>query len=350
MKRYLMSGDRIIAEFNEQEKVKIIKKELVPFYLLRTGNIRGWIESRAIDDSRINSRLLKKHFGISKGDNYLAAMHMNAATITDNYWIQDEPDNLKYSEIQFHKNDFANLALYGDYSSFNLPNSRTPEFTNIGSFEKCWRKEGDVWWLYKAGTDGQIFSECFIYQLGKFWGYNMAEYEIVYPYIKTKDFTNGKVNFEPAASFLFDHEENGKKVIDEDYLYNYRTFQSFSGEIAEDYIKMCFLDALCSNADRHLQNYGILRSQSSGEILSLAPNFDNNIALLYFKNLPPRSQDGLMKLFLRFMKTEKIPFSVPPLTKEQLREIIWKIPVDVDKDFVLQYIWEGYELLKTQLG
>ena len=36
----------------------------------------------------------------------------------------------------------------------------------------------------------------------------------------------------------------------------------------------------CLNADRHTNNYGVLRDPDSGKVLRLAPNFDNNIALI----------------------------------------------------------------------
>ena len=52
-------------------------------------------------------------------------------------------------------NYFDNLALKGDPDSIERINhpeiltSRSPELTNIGSFEKCWKLENQEWWLYK---------------------------------------------------------------------------------------------------------------------------------------------------------------------------------------------------------
>ncbi|HEY5556717.1 hypothetical protein [Acetobacterium sp.] len=84
---------------------------------------------------------------------------MNASTITDTYWVcEDSEPALTYGDVRFSQNYFDNLALNGDPDSFNrvnnqgLMHSRTPELTNIGSFEKCWRIENGDWWLYKHGN------------------------------------------------------------------------------------------------------------------------------------------------------------------------------------------------------
>ena len=76
---------------------------------------------------------------------------------------------------------------------------RTPELTNTGSFEKCWRYEDGAWWMYKAGTEAERFSELFVYELCKTLGFPVAEYQNCAPYIRTRDFTGGRLNFEPAA-------------------------------------------------------------------------------------------------------------------------------------------------------
>lgn len=51
---------------------------------------------------------------------------------------------------------------------------------------------------------------------------------------------------------------------------------------------MLFLDTVCANPDRYTFNFGILRDAKSRDILGLAPNFDNNMALIsrgYPKNI-----------------------------------------------------------------
>ena len=50
--------------------------------------------------------------------------------------------------------------------------------------------------------------------------------------------------------------------------------------LGREYLDILFMDALCFNMDRHTKNYGILRDRDTGKVLRMAPNFDNNIALI----------------------------------------------------------------------
>ena len=49
------------------------------------------------------------------------------------------------------------------------------------------------------------------------------------------------------------------------------------------------------NTDRHIRNYGIIRSSVTGEIIRMAPNFDNNQA--YLSNLGGHYSDGMLFSF-----------------------------------------------------
>lgn len=67
---------------------------------------------------------------------------------------------------------------------------------------------------------------------------------------------------------------------------------------------MIFVDTLCFNIGSHTQNYGILRDITTGEVLGLAPNFDNNITLIsrgYSKNIE-RKNDKLINNFIELLQ------------------------------------------------
>ena len=51
-------------------------------------------------------------------------------TITDTYWVKAPNSTLTYDEVRFKTNDFAEVALNGEPSGFNLPFQHTPELTN----------------------------------------------------------------------------------------------------------------------------------------------------------------------------------------------------------------------------
>ena len=162
----IMSTDIPVVEI-ENGIVKSVNKELAPLFFLRSLDFTAWLESRAIDSHRTNSRLLKKALRLSNKDDANTVLAVNAVTITDNYWFKESGSDLTWENVRFKENFFDNLALCGDFESFNQPVSRTPELTNIGSFEKCWRLIDNKWWLYKTGNQLEYFSELFIAKLAE---------------------------------------------------------------------------------------------------------------------------------------------------------------------------------------
>ena len=247
-------------------------------------HLDGWLASRAIDAHRPNSRLLKKALRLAERDDISTVLSVHAVTVTDTYWIKDANSDLTWEDVRFKKDYFSTLALKGDYSSFAVAgasrNAHTQELTNIGSFEKCWRLKDSVWWLYKQADALELFSEYFISLLGKRLGFDMAEYVPCSDYvrpktraIKTRDFTNGaSVNFEPLYAIMGEDVEN--------YIRTYNVLEQFGQDVASDYVSIVFMDALCANPDRHSFNLGVLRDVDTGKVLRLAPNFDNNMALI----------------------------------------------------------------------
>lgn len=96
-------------------------------------------------------------------------------TIADSYWIRF--NDKEYEDIRFKRDDYCNLALKGE--ECNCGFVRTPELTNIGSFEKCWKLIDDERWLYKCDNKLELFSELFISRLGKKLGFDMADWSLM---------------------------------------------------------------------------------------------------------------------------------------------------------------------------
>ena len=337
----VMSRDTIVAEW-EKKKLVIIDEALAPIYLRRTGNVEAWLESRAIDSHRANSRLLKRALRLTEKDDIGTVISVNAACITDTYWVKPFDSTLKYEDVRFDNDYFANLALDGNYDSFNRAanskNSKTPELTNTGSFEKCWRLINGEWWIYKKANHNEQFSELFIYEFGLALGMNMAEYKKGDKCVKKRDFTkNASVNFEPAYSFMNDNE---------DYIQTLNALKKLSHGLIPDYVKMIFLDTLVANPDRHTNNYGILRDAQSGEIIGFAPNFDNNMALIsrgYPQNTK-RKNDLLVRLFNELIGHEpSLKGYLPEVTDNMVIDVLLKLNMKVRSKVIIDFIMSAYE-------
>jgi len=346
----LLSKDTSIANIISG-KLEPIFSERLPLFLQRTGDVETWLTSRAVDSSRVNSRLLKKALRLEKKDDVATVLAVNAATITDDYWVKPIDDTeTTYVDVRFTVNRFDNLALTGDVNSFDQPFSRTPELTNTGSFEKCWRLKDGAWWIVKIGNDAELFSELLIYHIGKTLGFPMAEYLPDGAYIQSRDFTDGAaVNFEPAAYVIGDES---------DYIKIYEALKPFGKAVCVTYVQQCYLDALVLNMDRHEHNFGFLRDSATGMVLSLAPLFDHNIALVsrgYPKNIKAEN-DRLIGDFSELLRHVGEPLSIRKLTRKDIEkcmaQVPWYLPATDEvyqpKQFVVDYLMNRQAQLEEQ--
>ncbi len=341
----LMLEDRVVAEIKKGEIVSSDEQRL-PLYLKRTKDVEGWLASRAIDEHRTNSRLLKKALRIRTTDDVQTVLAVNAATITDRYWFKPDGSNASYSDILFKENYFDNLALRGDPNGFSHKPSRTPELTNTGSFEKCWRLINGEWWMYKSGNQNEYFSELFICKLGEKLGLPMAHYEMDGEYIRTRNFTGGtSLNFEPMAAL----------TKDDDYNNCFHILYGMSAELAKQYLQIIWLDTICYNMDRHTENFGFLRDVESGEIVSMAPNYDNNIALISrgYPNSESRENDGFIRFFKELLQENHTAaemyrsMELPVITEELLDDCMDEIPFEVNREFIKAFVLNGQEILNN---
>ncbi len=339
---YLMSRDTCLAKIENGQICEIFHQDLLPIYLQRTGNLENWLKRRAIDSHRIHSRLLKKALRLKEKDDVSTVLSVNAVTLTDTYWMKETDSELMWENVRFSKDTFAELALNGELTAFELEPNRTPELTNIGSFEKCWKVHDGIWWLYKKQSELEVFSETFISLLGKELGFAMAVYEPGEGYIKSLDFTrNASVNYEAAYGWMGENE---------DYIENYRCFAEMGDDFADRYVELILMDSFCRNADRHTENYGILRDVETGEALRLAPNFDNNIALLYNGYSETERKPDLFGRLLHELEDETKAISIylsrnpkPVITDEMVERCIQETGFEVDKEYVKRFIKIGYE-------
>ncbi|MDY5990736.1 MAG: hypothetical protein SPI93_01640 [Oscillospiraceae bacterium] len=338
----ILSTNTVVALWQNGE-LSVVREDLLPLFLKRIRNAEMWLESRAIDSHRANSRLLKKALRLTEKDAASTVIYVNAATITDTYWVRPIGSCLQYEEIRFSDDYFSNLALRGTYDSFNKAanskRSRTPELTNIGSFEKCWKLKDGKWWLYKKANHNEMFSELFACELGKALGFLMADYQRGDGCIMSLDFTNGaSVNFEPASSYMGDNE---------DYEANVKMLQRLCPAAVPDYVRMIFLDTVLANPDRHTNNYGVLRDPHTGELTGLAPIFDNNMALIS-RGYPkmPTKNDLLITLFNELLANHtEFRKLIPVVTEELIRNVLNKLNMKVRSQAIVDFVLKRYELI-----
>ncbi|NLX93126.1 MAG: hypothetical protein GXZ02_04570 [Clostridiales bacterium] len=112
-----------------------------------------------------------------------------------------------------------------------------------------------------------------------------------------------------------------------------------------DYIKMIFLDTIVANPDRRTNNFGLLREVKSGKLIGLAPNFDNNMALIargYPRNIKSQN-DVLIRLFNELLGgNNNYKSYIPELTAEILRHVLSMLHMKVKSQFIVDYVMGRY--------
>ncbi|GFZ32640.1 hypothetical protein CSC2_31660 [Clostridium zeae] len=349
---YLMYKDVKVAEIKNTELIKSLEDNLLPVIMINknSGTFEAWLQTRVIDTHRTNSRQVRRRLSIRTEVSKEIVIKSRAMSITDNYWLKWLDEDISYKEVRDKLSDGLNtVALYGNPEEIIFSETDiSPELTNIGSFEKCWKLIDGSWYMIKKGTLKENFAEILTANIAISLGFDAVEYKAIDEgaLVMCKDFTNNaEVDFEPMFSFVKDYWEVDASVEIINEL----------GYIKE-FLDITFMDALCYNIDRHTFNFGLLRKD--GEPIGLAPNFDNNLALSGVLN-----DKGLEKTWFStsFTRNNYKPilrsynYSIPKIDFENIKSIVkatakdFKIlSQDMDfQDIVFKIIKNNYdELIK----
>jgi len=350
-----MSGDNVVAEI-ANDTVTVTDEKRCPFYLMNHSAIRSWLERRSLDISRSHARALLNIKGLSYADEAVIALSVHAATVTDNYWVKTDGEDISYQDVSFQNNDSFAIAFIGDITGQEKNTRPSPQLTVGGSLEKAWGMtpqtpgyENDIKWeLYKRENSKEVFNELFCSYLSEYLGIKSAVYETTAFGIKTYNFAV-KENLEDASCLFDDDCLN--------YVVCYKRIKEHFGDsIAMQYVRLLFFDAVAKNTDRHPGNFGVLRDRSSGKLLSLAPNYDYNQTLFGNTTLNYTSvrKDYLITEFADLIKTAKIPFDIPAFDPQAFSEYVPDALKNKANDSAsyseaLQLVSERYRLLTREL-
>ena len=341
----VMNGDRVVARFEKGALVDIDEKHC-PLVIRRTHSIEKFLKLRVLDMSRTNARILKKVLHIDVDEDYKASLYSYALSVSDHYWFKPKHSKLTYQDVEFDNDALFDTSLKGEVNVFYHKAKLSPELTTTGSFEKGWRYIDRQWWLYKSGNDKQFFSELFCSRFAELIGIPTVKYELDHGYIRCLNFSP-VYNFEPMAAIADDNE-------DYDYLFN--LLYAMDPKLAKEYLKLIFFDTAVNNIDRHNENLGLLRDYRSGRIVSLAPNFDNNLALIATTDSLNANlkKDGFVEVFVRFLKKNEVAMEcfkeldLKDISIYEIQGIVDSISVNtVNTNGLAEGVLERYNYLKS---
>ena len=324
---YVMEEDRVVAEFDKGVLVSI-DNDNAPLIIKRTHDLISFLSSRILDTSRTNARLLKRIMNVHAEEEYLIALKNHATSVTDNYWFRSKNSRLKYKDVSLESDIYNEVSLKGELLYFPKEAKLSPQFSLLGSYEKCWRLINNEWWMYKSETKEEMYSELIASKISDLLNIPTAFYEIDGDYIRTKNFAT-KNNFEPISSIAGDNDS---------FEHIFNLLLNLDKELAKQYLKIIYFDALTNNIDRHNENLGFLRDKKNGRIVSLAPNFDLNMSLFARNTLLRKTKDGFISLFIRFVETH-----------DEVRELFKETNIPSLKETVVDTILSQYDLSEWNL-
>lgn len=260
------------------------KEYLFPLDLKVSGEgLLEWLQKRVIPKNRAFVDEILQSLGLSANDTKGIIDVCKGLSLTDSYWIVPCGFEGKFADYNLFENRFSEILSLVAYTGVGRTHeafSTSPELTTGGALPKAWRYiDGDGVFLYKGGTTGgantgkEPFSEYYAFQIAKQMGLNAVEYDLEnwkgLLASKCRLFTDIGTSFVPAYGLV------GKDTL-KPYIDYYR---NLGEEYYEQLCSMLVFDAVIYNEDRHFGNFGILRDNKTGQIISPAPIFDNGLSL-----------------------------------------------------------------------
>lgn len=254
---------------------------------VNSDTIKYFILNKLIPKNRANLECFLSAVNIELDDFKAILDYSKGLSIIDAYWITRD-DGLRYENFNLFDNDISNELSLSIFNGTKVKVNNTvlsPEFNTNGAIPKCWIKKDDGYYLYKsstaylgfANTGNEPYSEYYSCQLLKELGIPYIDYdlEIYQDEIVSvcKIFTSKDIAYVPIH--LVANIDN----IDKAYKW------CLEHNLEEAFGDMIIFDALIYNHDRHLGNFGIIKDNHTGDILGMAPIFDNGAGLLAYTSL-----------------------------------------------------------------
>lgn len=212
-------------------------------------------------------------------------------SLNDTLWFRlaDADDSITWDSLNLYvntfNNDIAEYMLTGKGLAGLHMRTTSPEFGTNGMLPKCWhREEGEQIYLYKGGTSGccntgnEPYSEYMCssilaaMRMENFVPYTLKHYH-GHLVSSCPMFTSKEVGYTPVCNYS--NPENFMDIVS--------LFEDLG--LREQFEDLLIFDALVYNTDRHLNNYGFLRDNSTYEVIGMAPIFDNGCGMLPYYTL-----------------------------------------------------------------
>lgn len=280
-------GELIIQNIDDRiQKLEWINKYIdIPYWL---DDINTWLSER-IGVGRIHMYKLYNNLGINKIEHLIEIS--NISSLADTLWVKNKHSTIQWDNINLYRQEFnsyiSEYALCGGNLSMDkIGTNRSPEYTTVGSYDKCWKREnGSIVLIkkglekYSEGSGNEAFSEYYASRLLEdllglkpnrdFIPYSVSKYTDNYYITKCRCFTSERYGMIPISL------ADVKSYTTLDFLKFMGRLNKYSVDL---FRWMVVFDYISVNTDRHVGNIGLIVDNDTLEIKRMAPIFDNNLS------------------------------------------------------------------------
>lgn len=314
---YLMFADTPVLYFDFDDFiVEVINEQFLPYSLqgkftrtvapknlLRNMQyLKSWLSRRVLSLSRANAKQIYTMYQIPQLDDIETRVKICLAckgvAIQDSYWLAKDT-NEKYESVNIrhkHFKEILEISLLGINPTIT-ENSICPELTTHGLFRKCWIRDDNDLYLLKSDNFQNNISTRMEVLASKILDCFDTNLSIVEYTGRIRNTKVGKLYVSKCKNFITDNYSfvEAWEIIEYCNTYNIN-FRQYMYSLDRNLADIPVLDFILVNTDRHTQNYGFLVDNKTNKIVSLAPIFDFNCALVadYFNR---SAEDTLSQMF-----------------------------------------------------
>lgn len=249
--------------------------------------LNNWFKNRGIPAWRKDIEKLLERLHITSTEELLNKSF--ALSLSDQYWIKEEHDNIEWKDINFFTNDFEykaylNIALSSVEENGEEVNLHSPNNTTDGMVQKAWVIENKKRILIKGAyeyTRQEPINEWLGSNICKRLGFDYCNYtvDIIGNKIvsKCENFINENQEI-ITANDIFGTKKQSNSTSDFEHYINILESNGIK-DARKNIEDMFILDYLIMNIDRHMKNYGIIRDVNTLKWIKTTPIFDNGEAM-----------------------------------------------------------------------
>lgn len=260
--------------------------------------LRAWQRNRMVPGDRSN---LGTNFSSRDIIHWSDISH--CMSLTDQYWIKKQKEEIRWNEISFRKNGFKESMITLMGCGERVP---SPDYNTDGCLPKSWMMQDGIpllikdapVWLPTASANEVVASK-----LAQLCGVDHATYNPIM--INDKCYC--------ASTCFIENDEEFFVPISKYRIVNLRSIEKVMTDLfSEDFMQtMTAFDLLVGNTDRHLGNFGLIFNTDDMSLIRPAPLFDSGVCLHdwltqndLFKPLFSTRESALAAL-------PKVPFHIP---------------------------------------